>query len=363
MWDEKMGGNDSMILPEYLSKWRQAGSRCSGQYFDDAYYSAIKYYVRRRLLGNEWLRDPSNEIGDLIRNGASSSSYPVPEIRNLYSILMSYIQKTADDGPDVHSRLIYAEEYISCLDAIQLGAQSIDSYPFLLWQNITTHILHDIPTSIIACSAERTKSVEDLRKKLTSACPRYRNGYNEYDDELAMLFLPFSISPILKYLGTIHLYEWELCASAENKYSIDIIPCSAIFAQWGMQDWVFSRCGENMQEIIRVTRRELLKLPEMPSKLRDFKHPNRTLTDEERATEIEKTDWVWNATNGVCSDCIWRRFVHKWGQWACLSEYGHTRELAMEWLLTAHLLQDGCLKVGKEFPRNELQQPDNNWKK
>lgn len=55
-----------------------------------------------RTSWERWLPNPSKDIGHLIRNGASDSDYPVPEVVNLYATLMTYLEKTPDNGPDTH---------------------------------------------------------------------------------------------------------------------------------------------------------------------------------------------------------------------------------------------------------------------
>jgi hypothetical protein len=108
----------------------------------------------------------------LIRNGASTGDYPVPEVVNLYSILLRYIENTPDDGPEIHGRLILVKEYMACLDAIQLEAQSINFYPFLSWANITAHILSDVNTAMIACSEERAVGADELSMKFFLGMPK-----------------------------------------------------------------------------------------------------------------------------------------------------------------------------------------------
>jgi hypothetical protein len=362
MWEEGkiMQNGSALSLPEFLRMWERAGRRCTGEQFNDVYNAAIKSYVNRGLLGKGWLPKPSGDIVYLIRNGASTGDYPVSEVIDLYSILIAYMENTPDDGPDTHRRLMVVKKYMTCLDSIQLEARSISFYPFLSWANITAHILSDVNTAMIACSEERAIGADELHMKFFWACPDFRNGENKYEDELATLFLPFSIHPILKKFGTTQLFQFA-CFSAD--YRRGGVPCAAIYAQWGMQDWALIRSGENMQEIIRVTRRELLRVPEMPLKLKRFKRPtNRTLTDEEKVTEIERNDWVWANSNGVCSDCIWRRFVDQRFGFAGLYPAIHSLELAMEWLKTAHLLRGRCLEVGKEFTESELRVASDAWK-
>lgn len=367
------GSGSTLSLPAYLQTWETAGRRCAGQQFDDTYNGVIKSYVDRGLLTKDWLPKPSREIAYLIRNGATMDDYPIPEIMNVHSILTAYINRTVDEGIDTHRKLVLANEYTSCLTSIHLAAQSLNSYPFFSWSNITTHILRDIPTALIACSEQRSLDVIELRGNTYSTCPGFRNPswgipQNTYDQELAPLFLPFSISPILKEFGTLYLYLFSACQGAhtlsDNSHPRrGDVPCAAIFAQWGMQDWALNRCGENMQEIIRVTRRELLKVPNMPSKLRDFHRPmGRPLTEQEKAIEVEKSDWVWdNTATGVCSDCVWRRFVNQWGIF-CFELPFNTNETAMEALLTVNMLRSRCSEVGNEFPKGEWEQASGNWK-
>lgn len=362
MWEEGKIVKDgsAMSLPEYLKMWKSAGRRCAGERFDDIYNAAIKSYVARGLLPKGWLPKPLQGIEYLIRNGASMGDYPVPEVIDLHSALMAYINHTVDDGPGTHKRLILVKEYMACIDSIQLGARSINFYPFLSWANITAYMLSDIDTAMIACSGERLTSVDELHTKFDHACPLFRLGRDGYEEELATLFLPFSIHPILKKFGTVELFR-SACMS--SKWPRGGVPCAAIYAQWGMQDWALVKGGENMQEIIRVTRRELLRLPEMPSKLKNFTRPiNRTLTDEEKAIEIDRVDWVWANSNGVCSDCIWARFLNMWG-FTTLIPGVHTLDLAMEWLKTTYLLRGSCLEVGKEFSESELQGASDQWKR
>lgn len=363
----------SLSLPAYIRTWETAGRRCAGERFDDAYNGVIKSYVGRGLLTKDWLPKPSREISYLIRNGATMDDYPIPEIMNLHSILMSYINRTVDDGLDTHRRLILAKEYTSCLTSIHLAAESLNSYPFLSWSNITAHILRDIPTALIACSEQRTRDVMRLRGNTYSTCPGLHSpswGFpqNTYDQKLATLFLPFSISPILKDFGTLHLYLFSACKGAHHlddnfRFQYGEVPCAAVFAQWGMQDWALNECGEDMQEIIRVSRRELLKVPDMPSKLRNFQRPaGRPLTEQEKAIEVEKNDWVWDISNGVCSDCVWRRFINQLGVF-CLNLGFNTNETAMEALLTANMLRARCSEVGKQFPMGEWEQASSSWKR
>ena len=303
----------------------------------------------------------SGDIAYLIRNGASDGDYPVPEVIDLYSTLMSYLEKTPDDGPDAHQRMILINEYMTCLDSIQKEARSIPFYPFLSWANVTSHILSNVDKSLIACSEERAIGVDELQRKFFKSCPKFRNGQNGYDDELANLFLPFSLDPILKKFGSMQLFLMT-CLSADFRRGG--VPCAAIFEQWGMGRWALIRSGENMQEIIRVTRRELLGVPDMPAKFKNFTRPrNRTLTEEEKVMEIERNDWVWKNSNGVCSDCVWRRFVDQWFGFAGLHPAIHTVELAMEWLLTVHLMRSRCSEVGKEFSEVELKVASENWRR
>jgi hypothetical protein len=250
MWEEGKIVKDGSVLslPEYLRLWERAGIRCAGERFGDVYNTAIKSYVDRELLEKGWLPKPSGDIAYLIRNGASTGDYPVPEVIDLYSNLIAYINNTADDGPDTHKRLMVVKEYMACLDSIPLEARSISFYPFISWANITAHKLSDVNTAMIACSEDRAIGADELHMKFFRACPNCRNGENKYEGELATLFLQFSIHPILKKFGTTQLFQF-VCYSAD--YRRGGVPCAAIYAQWGMQDWALIRSGENMQEIIR----------------------------------------------------------------------------------------------------------------
>lgn len=173
---------------------------------------------------------------------------------------------------------------MDCLDSIQKESHSINFYSFLSWANVTSRILRDIETALIACSEDRAIDADDLWTKFFCVRPKFRNGENKYDGEIEEFFLPFSIHSIFRKFGTTHLFQFT-CFSHRHKRGG--APCAAVFEQWGMGHCALIRAGENMQEIIGVTRMGLLRVSDMPAKFKTFARPgDRGLIEGERVLEI-----------------------------------------------------------------------------
>lgn len=110
-------------------------------------------------------------MGYLIHNRAADGDYPTSGVIYLYSTLMAYLEKTADDGTDAHWRIALIKEYMTCLYSLQKEVRSSTFYPFLFWANITTHILSNICTALIVCSEERVIGADDFTVKAFLVLP------------------------------------------------------------------------------------------------------------------------------------------------------------------------------------------------
>ncbi len=366
MWEEgKIVVDGSAIdLIEFLRMWQKAGKRCAGDRWENMYAAALKSYRDRGLLDEDWDRKPTGNISYLITHGPSAGDYPIPEIDELITFLQGYSRKTAkvplNKGRE--KRLELVDEYVRCLGGFKTAAQDLEAYPFLKFPNMTTHVLKDFRTAQIACSENSLRSIDKFERAVSQACPRTRGGWGAYDKKLKMVHNKplFSLQTIFGRNSLTHNYEL-VCRSADSSRGRGV-PCGAVFAQWGVEEWSL-QFPPQAKGLIRTTRQLLKQLPEMPQKLKNWKYPGRKLTPEEKETYDEHTAWRERIEEGVCSDCLWRRFVERYAMGFPLIPKSEEDSVAMEWIKTIHLLRDGCKQQGKEFMEIELDNVNVEWKK
>lgn len=118
-----------------------------------------------------------------------------------------------------------------------------------------------------------------------------------------------------------------------------------------------------MKDLIATTRNLLADLPEIPSELKDWKHPGRKLTVEEEKLNKDFDAWKKKMEKGVCSDCMWRSFVDRNSWMFGQLPKGTPQDIAIEWIETAHQLREECAARKKVFQESELTKVDEMWKK
>lgn len=116
-----------------------------------------------------------------------------------------------------------------------------------------------------------------------------------------------------------------------------------------------------MKDLICTTRRLIAQLPEMTSKLKEWKRPDGEMSLEEQQTSDELSAWQKIIEQGVCSSCMWRNYAES-TYWMTTIPRGTSEDVAIEWIRIVHL-RDECTARGQTFSESELTNVDNYWKK
>ena len=251
-------------------------------------------------------------------------------------------------------------QYLTCLDTIYLHAQDLSCYPFLSLTALTVHVLQDIPTAEAACTQQKLDSLRTFEREFNKKCSGLYHG--KYDSALYSLNLNFSLYPFFGRGGTTEVYE-KLCRTGTS-ISRPSSPCAAIFAQWGMQRWVLT--PPRPQRLLRVTGKLLDELPAMPESLKKFNDNPLTgqQTDEDKKMAKELRQWREDIRQGVCSDCMWRMYVDRFGDWGGVSKLpaDTTVGTAKVWIVAVHRLYRECGERGREFWKSEMDDLDESWR-
>jgi len=174
--------------------------------------------------------------------------------------------------------------------------------------------------------------------------------------------LGFNLANYVGDHGTIVKYQ----AACHRAVGRDGIPCGAIYAKWGKEEWIFSESSPKPKELIRITRQQLKALPLMPKELKDLKPPtDRPITWQYYEAQAELAAWRTKMDAGICSYCMWRQYVPYKGTVEMIqSVMPHPAlgdEVMMEWIKTVHLMRSECQARGIQFPEQELADIDIAW--
>lgn len=379
-FEEKLGGfregmmvqdGEALSLPAFLRMWESAGKRCEGGRFYEIYEAAVQGYQDEGLLEEAWDQLPSGDTQYLLRHGPSNGDFPITKAREAleevgrYRVLWSDPEFPAD--PSWEKQLPRLEEYASCIETFITAAKDLPCYPFLAKEELTSNLLASPSTAKELCTPACQISIDSMTRKLWESCPKARHGNWQSYSENRFFDFPFRdylAAFRLGSEGTISLYQTSCRIEGH-----DSAPCAAILKQFGVEKWAFKR-KPRARDLVRVTRKQLSLLPGMPQRLRDYTVPlDRHATKEENETWRLLTAWRQELKAGVCSDCVWRRFVPKANsimlrksEWLLLDTH-ESKEVAMEWIKTVHLMKDGCTARGggAGFQDDEVEKVDEAW--
>ncbi|CZR69426.1 uncharacterized protein PAC_19326 [Phialocephala subalpina] len=362
LWEEGTQDSDGNVinLPAFLQMWENAGKRCAGDDFTKSYEAAVQGYIERGLLTADWETQVSGDIPYLMEHGPTSGDYPARDVDGLVERVKAYQNRTIRINPENPARVKHqalVTEYIGCLESFKLAAQDLQCYPFLTKENISKYMLVGIPTATKACSEQCLNSIDSFRRKVFTDCPSMR----DYQQKLRPIGngVASFISDMFLQESAIGLYE-TTCRTGDS-WRRSGVPCAAIFKQFDKTQWAYQK--PDVKDLVATTRRLITELPSMPQELKDWKWPGRKLTPEEEKINKEWSAWRTEMQQGVCSDCVWRRYVER-GFWGSgLIPKGATKEVAAEWIKTVHLMRDECNDRGRQFQEQEVESVDKEWKK
>lgn len=372
LWTKEKETQDKNVpLPQFLREWENAGKRCEGSRFSEIFDSAVQSYKDAGLLEDLWDHVPSGDVPYLVAHGPSRGDPPVSiakdAIPKVKAHLNSYIFDTVKPVFE-HAALL--QEYASCLVKFASAAQDVPCYPFLEFASIKKHILSSPQIAEAACSETCFSAISTLQSEMWQSCPAARFGHwNAYDKALpgnVKLSLGFSLTSYFGDHGTIVTYQ-DSCRRATGREGI---PCGAIYAQWGKEDWIFSEHKPQPQDLIRLTRQQLKYLPQMPTELKRIKlglPTSRPVTDQDRQDQAELAEWNSMMDKGICSDCVWRKYVPYGIMFddlpvrSVIPDVVFGNEVAMEWIKTVHMMRNECEARGRQFVDFEVSRVTKTW--
>lgn len=374
LWSkENEAQNKGVPLPQFLRDWQSAGKRCEGSRFFEIFDSAVQSYKNAGLLEDLWDNVPSGDVPYLVAHGPSRGDPPVSVIKDIIPKVKEHLNSyILDTAKPVFEHAALLQEYTLCLEAFASVAQDLPCYPFLEFDGIKEHILSSTQIAEAVCSETCFSAINTLQSKIWQSCPAARFGrWDAYDKALpgnVKLRLGFSLTSYFGDHGTLVTYQ-DSCRRATGREGI---PCGAIYAKWGMEEWIFSEHKPQPQELIRLTRQQLKALPRMPVELKRIIQGLPThlpITDQDRQDQVELAEWNSMMEEGICSDCIWRQYVPYGIMFDDLPirfkipDVALGEEVAMEWIKTVHMMHDECEARGMQFVASEVSRVNVTWLK
>jgi hypothetical protein len=322
--------------------------------------------------------------------------YPIPEFITVKASLESYRNNHPRPDETASQEILeLVDEYTTCLNAIISEVQTPEVSPFIRDAKIIAkHIHHSNYDELSgSCHPQYHIGTRKLLETVYENCPSFKYGeqppYGQtvYEDKLRSI-IPWTAGTdsSLTYLfgpnGVIENYE-AFCNKEDPGLGTDV--CTELFRAWGLEHRLLSlgRMGFEIKELIRKTRNPLV---DWPKSARAFAERNDRIAQDcqgklrprqdQTNSLFENVNFNWRKKprgprdnwrvkeilkEGVCSGCIWRRFVWREGMGEVYMPDAMEEDEAMEWIKTVHLIKDVCGMRGKRLEPGNLRRLDEKW--